>query len=626
MQNKRIDNPKILLLLELYESKDFVSAKQLQEKLSYSLSTIRNEIRELSAILEELDLGQIKSKPRMGTKLNISQREWEKLIGKFSLMYDSNPISNSEIGAIAYLVLTREKLGYTEIEKNLFVNRSIAAKHFTEVKKWLSGFNIKAEYKKRIGFITSYEEFDWRFAMLRLFLEEDNREPFSEGKTGIEQRVREFLNGFNSTQIAWSIHSLEKKFGIMFSDESYLQLLFLTALSILRSRGKRIVKIDTEKLSRFESNFDLKFSEAFINQLEEYYSLQLPADERKFIYLALQLSEIKKFRDISSKLNFEIDNFRFCSLTIKLTKEIGSILEKDLLNDIVFIETLLITLRSMIPRLLFNVEYTYSMIWKVARKYPSYMMVAWACESFFHKELGVDITNEDVSLLAILIAGAVKRSNPVVNAAVICDYGVGISQLLKERLEREVNGIFIKRVYSKRDIDEALRCECELIISTIRINSSKERPVIVVDHALLDYDVESIKEMVKKIGHRKYAAAEDKAENKGDICLFDKNLIAVDLECAGKEEVLTFAYKKLKEQGYVKKGFLESALERERSTPTGIGNLIAIPHGNSDMVKKSAIFLATLKKEIAWGDDLMVDFVFFWPSIWMPRLKQKIRY
>ena len=58
-------------------------------------------------------------------------------------------------------------------------------------------------------------------------------------------------------------------------------------------------------------------------------------------------------------------------------------------------------------------------------------------------------------------------------------------------------------------------------------------------------------------------------------------------------------------------GFLDSVLEREKSTSTDIGKGFAIPHGLSEYVNHSAAVFASLKRPIVWSDDgETVDTVF----------------
>jgi PTS system galactitol-specific IIA component len=94
----------------------------------------------------------------------------------------------------------------------------------------------------------------------------------------------------------------------------------------------------------------------------------------------------------------------------------------------------------------------------------------------------------------------------------------------------------------------------------------------------------------------------------------DKNLVMIDLEASSKEQVLEKLGNQLMENGYVKDGFVESILQREKAFPTGLPTEpfgVAIPHTDGDMVNVSKIAFASLKNPVkffAMGrSDEMVD-------------------
>lgn len=84
--------------------------------------------------------------------------------------------------------------------------------------------------------------------------------------------------------------------------------------------------------------------------------------------------------------------------------------------------------------------------------------------------------------------------------------------------------------------------------------------------------------------------------------ILDDNLIIESLEASSKIDALNKMSENLLKYGYIsdKKGFLDDVLHREDLGTTGIGNYIAIPHGQSDYVKKTTISIAKLVNEVEW--------------------------
>lgn len=84
--------------------------------------------------------------------------------------------------------------------------------------------------------------------------------------------------------------------------------------------------------------------------------------------------------------------------------------------------------------------------------------------------------------------------------------------------------------------------------------------------------------------------------------VLNKNLIMLNLECTDKAQALKAMAKKLLENDCINntEDFLRDVYYRETLGETGIGNYVAIPHGQSKSVTKTSLCIALLKNEIAW--------------------------
>lgn len=90
---------------------------------------------------------------------------------------------------------------------------------------------------------------------------------------------------------------------------------------------------------------------------------------------------------------------------------------------------------------------------------------------------------------------------------------------------------------------------------------------------------------------------------------FEKELAVFGSEADVKEEILSELGKRLIEKGWVKEGFIQSILDREKAFPTGLPTApfgVAIPHTDGHMVNHPGIAFASLKKPVkflAMGSD-----------------------
>ncbi|CZQ96835.1 phosphotransferase/anion transporter [Trichococcus palustris] len=80
-------------------------------------------------------------------------------------------------------------------------------------------------------------------------------------------------------------------------------------------------------------------------------------------------------------------------------------------------------------------------------------------------------------------------------------------------------------------------------------------------------------------------------------------LVFLNLKCDKNEEVLGLLSEQLYKLGYVKEGYREAVLEREKIYPTGLpslGHKIAIPHADYNLVNKTTIAIGVLDETVTF--------------------------
>ena len=89
-----------------------------------------------------------------------------------------------------------------------------------------------------------------------------------------------------------------------------------------------------------------------------------------------------------------------------------------------------------------------------------------------------------------------------------------------------------------------------------------------------------------------------------DILIEPENIL-IQPDVSSREELFRLFYEGLYKNGTVKEGFYEALARREESYPTGLDTgeyKIAIPHTDADLVNKSSIGTAILKKPVLFGE------------------------
>lgn len=96
--------------------------------------------------------------------------------------------------------------------------------------------------------------------------------------------------------------------------------------------------------------------------------------------------------------------------------------------------------------------------------------------------------------------------------------------------------------------------------------------------------------------------------------ILDENIIFPKANYTSKEEVLNGLADLFKKEGYIRdtQEFLQAVYNRENEGVTGIGNLLAIPHGKSESVESPGVAITTLNSKVDWEslDDEGAQIVF----------------
>lgn len=84
--------------------------------------------------------------------------------------------------------------------------------------------------------------------------------------------------------------------------------------------------------------------------------------------------------------------------------------------------------------------------------------------------------------------------------------------------------------------------------------------------------------------------------------ILDENIIFPKSNYTNKEETLKSLAASFKKEQYIDDidVFLNDVYNRENEGVTGIGNLLAIPHGKSKSVQKPGVAIATLNNKVDW--------------------------
>lgn len=596
----------------LYAQERFITYMQIAQHVGVSPKTVRNDLTAIKEFCQEYRIGAVLTKPHEGVMVQFTKEEWEQFVSMHQREAPRDGAQADIRCTVMRLLLKKKTVNYGELERNLFAGRGTIEKELVEVRTWFQSNGILFEKKRGKGLEIFYNEFHYRMAMWQFLGYWKAMEKSGEEKSLTEQEMmKNLLDGFDAGKVEAAICELELAFGFVFSYESHQQLLFQLSLMISRIRKKLTVEMQNIRECRTDSGFDVRLMKWLRGYLEKNYLIQIPEEEQEFLLFLVRIMDVQGFSDEQNMLEFENENLELCCITMKLANLLGEIISVDLKSDLSFVESLMFQLRSTIQRLRYHVVWKHPLLKQVKQKYPNIYAAVYAAGVFFDKELGMEINEHEMCCLALHLGGAVERNISILTACVVCNYGIGVSQLLRERIERNINDLRIQGVFSIRDIRKLRAAQCDFIISTLPLESYRlDRDVVVVEHLLPAYDVRKIGDKMKQLRKEKLKKKAGIGVVKLQKDLFNREFVWLQEEAQDKASVIRKLCKALLDAGYVTEGFETSVFEHEEKAPTHLGMGVAIPHGYSKYVIRPVVAYATLKQPVLWEGEETADMIF----------------
>lgn len=600
--NKRQAN----LLKTLYNNRGFSTLSELAEKFQVSVKTIRNDITVIREYLENQHSGTVESKPHIGVRAVITEEEWSRL--------SDNKNDDGDDREIMFFIIRQlmknSTLTAQRLSEQYYIGRGRLDKILERISEWFSENHILLEIRRSKGISISYSEFNYRMAMLKFFSEfwdmyADIISPRASLYSAIPDEeytgLCAALNGFDADSVAKILLEVEEKFGLKLNYISNKNLIFLISLSILRYKSGNQIQMPRVSERYTDGLSDKYISDEIVERLNDRLSANIPNEEKAFIEFAVSISEIQSFNDDECRHQFEQMNFELCRMTVKTVNIISEIADVNLREDDLFVREMFLQLKSMISRLKYGIVFKNNLLPQIKLKYPNTMAIAWSLENMFEKELEIQINEHDVGFLALYIGGAIGRKFAGIKACIVCDYGIGTSQIIKEKIIRSIPELEITSVFSIRDINLIKKDECDFIISTVSLDGYRLNKEVVTARCLVDsVDLQMIETQLDKIKKQKKKMINNIQPT---FELFKRDLIFTKCSLSDKTEILKTICRKLESMGYVTEEFEKSVLDREKSSATDIGKGIAIPHGCPDYVNRSVAVFMSLEKPIKWTEN-----------------------
>lgn len=613
----------------LIEQKNPITIDEIAENLNVSNRTIRYDLEELENFLKHFDDIKVYKKARVGIWLEYPENKRSSLLNLIS----SNktyikPLSTDErkYYIIKQLLQAKDIIKMQNLANELYVSRVTIHNDLEAVEDWLEKFDLKLIKKQNYGLQISGHEINWRKAAsellsilksneeLKMMLEQSN-ELHYDSRLDYKSfnQIKDLIPEFDLRKIETILNEAEERYMLSLTDEAHEGLVIHIAISLKRLKDENDIEVTKEQLMALINTKEYETAKWITMRLGLEFNISF--SESEIAYLALHILGSKLHENIQltdqNKIIEDAD-VQLLEFTKELIGLISNILSCNLNNDERLIKSLLLHLRPAINRMTYGLNLRNPLLIEIKSKYPAIFGACWATSSLFEKYYKVKVSEEEIGYIAMHIGAALERINNSLRAIVICSSGIGTCELVAARLKKQITDINILGTYSMFELKHLNEEDFDFIITTIPLDSIKfkNKPIVKISPFVVNEDINSIKNVMKKIDRKDSGVKEENGELINyKPQLFYEDLIFVNENIKSKKELIIKTCDILVKKGYVYEDFTSSVLNREKITSTSVGNNVAIPHGETDLVKKSCIAVITLKEQIEWGKE-KADIIF----------------
>ena len=612
-----LDQRKMKILKMLLASNCFLSTETIANAINCTEKTVRNDLKVITYWLKKYPNTRIIRKPGEGVLLHGSSEIKQKLIT------DLSPFSALEIRSdqqkrkwkiTNYLLKNDQFRTIEEIAERVYSSKSTVSKDLSEIEKWLKRYDLKLVKKERKGVKVEGKERNWRLALSDIIGEFSPIVTSFSLLTTNKNDFTQVLDPYELSLIESNIKKLEHRLDFYFTDQAILNLIIHIAIAVKRIKIGKKIEMPVAEMDKLQKRKEYKHAQYFTNELEKIFAVKIPKSEISYITLHLLGAKIRYWQQEDNHLEQSLQKIDAASLEIarQLIKKMAEAIDHTLLEDKELLVGLAIHLHSTINRLEHGLNITNPLKEEIKKTYRFIFELVLSFIPSIEEMTGVSFPEDEVAYISLHAQAALERIKSKVNnksrVLLVCTTGIGTSQLLSVKLKKNFPSLEIVANASFYDVDKAIcKHQPELVITTVPLKDIKV-PAITVSPILTKVECHKIAVFLEHVHVVKHKSEDTSLTTLKQF--MNEQMIFPHIKIADRYEAIHCLTTELIKFGFVSEQYTQSTLKRELKSSTVIGNGIAIPHGDPNLVKKSTISLATLKKPIDWeGEEVSIIFL-----------------
>ena len=571
----------------LTKNKDkFSTTSELSKRYACTTRTIRNDINVIEKYANTYGVNVIR-KSNKGIKLEINQTYINEFLKK---VLDEEDFGQQESKIRKYhvlilLLMSNKPINLDYLATKFYTPKNNIREDLDQTMYLIRKYQLELTIKKGVGIVISGNEINKR--ELLSFLTKRLNEKTNSRKTLYELFDADEINVVNQ---AISLISDDLKANI---EESPINSISLHILFMIkRIKNNEGVIISAEEWQMLASSNIIEEAKTITTCLAK--ELKITFSEDEIGYLALRLFCLYT-PNISNQ-----DDQETKFLVIKLLEVVSELYDVDLKKDNILMTNLMSHMTSTLKRIKSGFHISNPVIHEIKKEYTQLFLILQMVLDEYFSESNLVFPEEEIGYIAVHFQAAFERIHNLqksLKIIIVSSYGLGVASFIKAKINNKFPNIEVLDIMLANKFSSYARInEVSFILSTNKDIKNLGRKVLVVSPLIDEIDLQAIDSLIKE--------TLENPQREFDIMKYSNPfLVHLDREEKNKYDLIKNLIQVLEKRNYVQKGlFMDSVINREKSSNTNVGEFIAIPHGNPDLVLESSISFAILKESIWWSD------------------------
>lgn len=511
-------SPRMIQALAILSDSDaYLTVSELALLVKTSKRTLFREMKDINGILRPYQL-QLSSKTGLGVKLDGSvddRLHFKSLLLQISANQGMLDKDERQQVLLAELLKNKGLQKLITYAHQFQVSEATISNDINSLEPLLNDYHLTLVRKPGNNLTCEGSEEDFRKAITDFIYQHIEEDKFSRLISSrntpwdIEDYFRHqgpdsILSVLNK-EILWQVIQVLKDNDNVWihrlAQNSYIGLILHLTIAIERMRHHDPILIGEELLSRLRKDPMFERAKELAEHFEDEFDLTFPHEELAYITMHLKGARLLHIEEQpASELEDVVSPYELQRLVYQLVDHFEAVTHSSVKQDDLLISGLITHLRPALTRIKYKLQIRNPLLKQIQTQYPDVYRQTLIATQRLGQQHHLVFNDDEVAYLALHFGAALERLSQnvprrVVNVAVLCASGIGISALLASRIKRLFKDDITIVPRSQVDLEQLHRENFDLLISTMELGPTP-LPVIQVNPLLSDADIETIKSQV----------------------------------------------------------------------------------------------------------------------------------